>query len=68
MKKRTKAILLQAPLLALVTIAFIGSVVIKIMDLYPLSWGTPIIFAILLWLYFWGRNLELRKQKYPNWK
>jgi hypothetical protein len=58
MKKRTKAIALQVPLIALVILAFIGSLVAKIGGLYPLSWGTPIIMAIIVGLYFWGRKIE----------
>ena len=58
MRKRTKAIALQVPAITLLVIAFLGSLIAKMSELYPLSWGTPVVLAIIVGLYFWGRVLE----------
>jgi hypothetical protein len=64
MKRRTKSLLFQLPLIVLVMLSFAGSLVAKIGGLYPLSWGTPITLALILGLYFWGRKLELDMNPY----
>ena len=64
MKLKTKSRLLQAPAMILLIAAFVASFVIKIMDTYPITWGTPILLLIILVLYFWGRYIE--KQAYRN--
>ncbi len=58
MRNKTKAFLLQAPALLLLIAAFIGSIVIKMAALYPITWGTPVMLALILAAYFWGKYFE----------
>jgi len=58
MKKKTKAILFQLPGEILLIIAFVISLFVKLLNLYTLTWFTPIVLGLILGFYFWGKRLE----------
>jgi len=58
MKSKVKALALQAPAILLLIAAFIASAYLAVTGQYNIGWATPIIFLIILVLYFWGRRLE----------
>jgi len=63
MKKRTKALLFEAPaVLLLMIIPALGYLIIKLFNISPfseqLSWGGLILMLVLVIAYFYGRMIE----------
>jgi hypothetical protein len=58
MKNKTKVILLESPAILLLIICFFVSIYVKIKGVYPLSWGTPILFGIVLASYALAKRVD----------
>jgi hypothetical protein len=65
MEKKIVAILLQIPAILLLVGAFVAAIVARAMN-YPgvESYGTAVILAIIVGLYFWGRYLEKNSKEF----
>ena len=59
--KNVLAKVLMAPLVLLVLAAFIVSIYAAAQNLYSITWGTPILFALILVLFVIG--LKMKKKQ-----
>ena len=58
MKKRTIGKILQIPAWLLMLAWLAGSTYMAATKQLGINWGVPIILAVIVGLYFWGRALE----------
>jgi hypothetical protein len=54
--------ILQLPLILLVIASFLGSIYASLKHISGITYATPIILAVIIVFYFYGRKLERRKE------
>lgn len=59
--KRVWSIILKLPLQLLVIAAWIVSFYAAATRTNNISWGTPVVFTIIIGLFIWGRLLDRKK-------
>lgn len=62
--KKLISMLLQLPLLLIMIASFFGSIYAAIYRISGITYSTPVIIFIILALYFYGRYLEKKKDKF----
>jgi hypothetical protein len=64
MKNSTLGLIFQLPAMILLVIIAIGGFVVKIKNLLPTTWATPLTLLVIVVLFFVGLYLS-RKSDYP---
>ncbi|MBS3089205.1 hypothetical protein J4402_05555 [Candidatus Pacearchaeota archaeon] len=65
-KKRWLPYVLKAPLVLIIIAAFIASIYAASVNLQGITWGTPIVFTIILGLFVLGWWFENKKFSLPG--
>ena len=65
MNKKIIYIAMQIPLLAIMIGSFVGSIYAAVMKISGIDYVAPIIFGVVIGLYFYGRYLEHKLTKKP---
>jgi len=60
MKTKTKVTLLKAPLMLVMIASFAASIYAAAKHIQDVNWVTPVIFGLLLTLYFIGVKIDNR--------
>jgi hypothetical protein len=61
MKNKTKGLLFQLPGIIILALAIVGSFIVKIKNMFPIRWPTPITLLVIGILYFIGIYFSMKE-------